>query len=70
MVVAIVAIVMIAGVIKSRHDNDGGEKVAEYERELDSMRRRCDDLETRVRTLERITTDPERDLERKISGLR
>ncbi|MEO1028971.1 MAG: hypothetical protein AAFX02_07925 [Pseudomonadota bacterium] len=70
MVVAIVFIVMVASVLKSRHSNEGGEVAEDYKRELDVMRRRCDELETRVRTLERITTDPERELDRKISGLR
>lgn len=70
MVLGIVFIVMVASVLKSRQSQaPHSDQVAEYEREISDMRHRIEKMETRIRTLERITTDPERELDRKISRL-
>lgn len=70
MVVAIVLIVTIGSVLGSKRKGNEPDTLAEHEREIQAVRRRCEEMEHRIRTLERITTDPEHDLDRKISSLR
>ena len=73
MVVIIVAIVMIAGVLKSRHsrhhraagDLDPAERV-----ENDRLREEVSELKERIKVLERITVEKENSLSREIEDLR
>ena len=71
MVVLIVAIVMIAGVVKARHhrrgleDSDPAEQV-----ENARLREEVAELKERIKVLERITVDKENSLARQIEELR
>lgn len=77
MVVLIVAIVMIASIIKSRHGgrrhrrdgNTGTAQVAEN-RETERLRDEVKQLKERLAVLERITIEKENSLEREIEQLR
>ena len=73
MVVLIVAIVMFAGVFKSRYshrrrgldDNDPSEQL-----ENQRLREEVSELKERIKVLERITVEKENSLEREIEKLR
>ena len=68
MVVAIVAIVMFAGIIrefaKRRHDGE-----SDSIQQLSDRVAKLESLEARVQTLETIVTDKKEDLKRKIDAL-
>lgn len=69
MVVLIVAIVMIAGVVRARHHQalaDSPEERAETQRLKDEVTQ----LKARIAVLERIATDANSSLEREIEQLR
>ncbi len=72
MVVLIVAIVMIAGVLKSRHSGHRRRGVAEGgdDAEARRLREEVKQLKERIHVLERITTDRENSLSREIEELR
>ncbi|HET7817433.1 MAG TPA: hypothetical protein VFK58_07645 [Sphingomicrobium sp.] len=74
MVVIIVAIVMIASVIKARHGHGrrGGTGDAEPRERLENQRLReeVSELKERIKVLERITVDKENSLARQIEELR
>lgn len=74
MVVIIVAIVMIASVIKARHGHvrRGGMVDAEPYEQLENRRLREEvaELKERIKVLERITVDKENSLARQIEELR
>jgi hypothetical protein len=69
MVVLIVAIVMIAGVIKSKHQSRAMMRM-EDDPEALRLREEVKALRDRVAVLERIATDKESSLERQIEQLR
>lgn len=75
MVVLIVAIVMIAGIIKSRHGyrdrhrHSGSDTMVESG-ETDRLRDEVKQLKERLAVLERITVEKENSLEREIERLR
>ena len=71
MVVLIVAIVMIAGVLKTRHRHRGLEDSDPAERvENARLREEVAELKERIKVLERITVDKENSLARQIEELR
>jgi uncharacterized protein YlxW (UPF0749 family) len=74
MVVLIVALVMIAGIVKAkmgvRRDSKGNEYVARDERETERLRDEVKQLKERLQVLERITVEKENSLEREIERLR
>ena len=73
MVVLIVAIVMIAGVLRSRHGyrrHRGGDGDAVEPAETLRLREEVKMLKERLHVLERITTDKENSLSREIEDLR
>jgi uncharacterized protein YlxW (UPF0749 family) len=76
MVVLIVAIVMIAGIIKSKHASHGrrgrheeAPQVADS-RETERLRDEVKQLKERLAVIERITIEKENSLEREIEQLR
>ena len=71
MVVIIVAIVMIAGVLKSRNQGDRRiERDVPDDRETLRLREEVKELKERIHVLERIATDRENSLARQIDELR
>jgi hypothetical protein len=74
MVVLIVALVMIAGIVKAkmgvRRDSKGNEYVARDERETERLRDEVKQLKERLQVIERITVEKENSLEREIERLR
>jgi hypothetical protein len=70
MVVIIVAIVMFAGVMRSRYSSIGRRKAAEDDPEALRLRDEVKTLKDRIAVLERIATDKESTLEREIERLR
>jgi uncharacterized protein YlxW (UPF0749 family) len=74
MVVLIVALVMIAGIVKAkmgvRRDSTGNEYVAREDRETDRLRDEVKQLKERLAVIERITVEKENSLEREIEQLR
>jgi uncharacterized protein YlxW (UPF0749 family) len=74
MVVLIVALVMIAGIVKAkmgvRRDSKGNEYVARDDRETERLRDEVKQLKERLAVLERITIEKENSLEREIEQLR
>ena len=77
MVVAIVAIVMIAGVLRAKYGyhgrgrRDGGEQVSQQEQaETLRLREEVKQLKERLHVLERIAVDKENSLSREIEDLR
>ena len=78
MIVAIVAIVMFATVLKARYGhhyrrrgNGGGEEIAPQERaENLRLREEVNELKERIKVLERITVEKENSLARQIEELR
>jgi cell division protein FtsL len=72
MVVLIVAIVMVASIIKARvkwhyqHHNPNGQMVAENRR----LHSEVEELKERIKVLERITVDKENSLAKEIESLR
>jgi len=77
MVVLIVAMVMIASIIKARHGNrrhraahDGGEGAAIESADAQRLREEVSRLKERVAVLERIATDKNHLLEQEIERLR
>ena len=67
-VITIIAIVMITGIIKEYLRNRREEEPARDE-EWESMVSRLQELEERIRVLERIVTDPRDNLSREINRL-
>lgn len=74
MVVIIVAIVMIASVIKARHGHGRAGRVVDAEPqervENQRLREEVAELKERIKVLERITVDKENSLARQIEELR
>lgn len=74
MVVLIVAMVMLASIIKSRYgirrDRHGNESVANDDAETRRLREEVKVLRERLQVLERITVEKENSLEREIESLR
>ena len=71
MVVLIVAIVMIAGVLKSRHRGGRGlDSGSADSLEADRLRDEVRQLKERIQVLERITVEKENSLSRQIEELR
>lgn len=75
MVVLIVAIVMIASIIKSRHgghirDRSSGLPVTADDGEASRLRDEVKQLKERIQVLERITVEKENSLAREIEELR
>ena len=71
MVVLIVAIVMIAGVMRSRHgQRRRHEEAPTEEAETERLRAEVAQLKDRLAVLERITVEKESSLEREIERLR
>jgi uncharacterized protein YlxW (UPF0749 family) len=74
MVLLIVAIVMIASILKAkmgiRRDSKGNEYVARDDRETERLRDEVKQLKERLQVLERITVEKENSLEREIERLR
>jgi len=72
-IVLIVAVVMIAetvkGVAKARANAGAKAQADANEEEFSAMQGRIDELEERVRVLERIVTEDKHDLRREISNL-
>ena len=74
MVVLIVAMVMLASIIKSRYgirrDRHGNEFVTNDDAETKRLREEVKVLRERLQVLERITVEKENSLEREIESLR
>jgi len=77
MVVLIVAMVMVAGVLKARYGygrhhgrRDGGQISAPDQAENLRLREEVKELKERIKVLERITVDKENSLARQIDELR
>jgi uncharacterized protein YlxW (UPF0749 family) len=74
MVLLIVAIVMIASILKAkmgiRRDSKGNEYVARDDRETERLRDEVKQLKERLQVIERITVEKENSLEREIERLR
>jgi uncharacterized protein YlxW (UPF0749 family) len=74
MVLLIVAIVMIASILKAkmgiRRDSKGNEYVARDGRETERLRDEVKQLKERLQVIERITVEKENSLEREIERLR
>jgi len=72
MVVLIVAIVMVASILKSRHRHHGGRVEVDEEDRGESRRLREEvaQLKDRIKVLERIAVDKENSLSREIDDLR
>jgi uncharacterized protein YlxW (UPF0749 family) len=70
MVVLIVAIVMIAGIFKSRRGRGANESEQAGSLEAQQLREEVQRLKERVQTLERITVEKENSLAREIEDLR
>jgi uncharacterized protein YlxW (UPF0749 family) len=70
----IVALVMIAGIVKAkmgvRRDSKGNEYVARDDRETERLRDEVKQLKERLAVIERITVEKENSLEREIEQLR
>ena len=70
MVVIIVAIVMFAGIMRSRYSSIGRRMAIEEDPEALRLRDEVKTLKDRIAVLERIATDKESTLEREIERLR
>ena len=71
MVILIVAIVMIASVLRAKHQRGGGRDVDPREHaENLRLREEVKELKERIQVLERITTEKENSLSREIEELR
>ena len=71
MVVLIVAIVMIASIIKARtRSGPGGETTGSERLENQQLREEVRELKERLKVLERITVEKENSLSREIDSLR
>lgn len=70
MIVAIVALVMIASVLKSRFTRDERRSVGGDDNENLRLREEVSQLKERIHVLERIATDKENSLSREIEDLR
>ena len=70
MVIVIVAIVMIASVIKARGHGPRSRSITDEHSENLRLREEVKDLKERIQVLERITTDRENTLSREIEELR
>jgi uncharacterized protein YlxW (UPF0749 family) len=74
MVVLIVAMVMLAGIVKARYgirrDRHGNEYAVRDDAETRRLREEVTQLRERLQVLERITVEKENSLEREIEALR
>ena len=74
MVVLIVAMVMLAGIVKARYgirrDRHGNEYAVRDDAETKRLREEVTQLRERLQVLERITVEKENSLEREIEALR
>lgn len=70
MIVLIVAIVMIASVLKQRRGGRSARHDEEAEAEAARLRQEVGELKERLKVLERITVDKESSLSRQIDELR
>lgn len=69
MVVAIVAVVMVAGVANHWIKANARPVNKDYEQDMDALKREVYDLRQRVHTLEKLATDPEENLKKQFERL-
>lgn len=69
LVITSILIIVFLVIITNRPRRVKPEGAADQENELEAMLDRCHQMEKRLNTLERITTDPEEELKRKFRKL-